>query len=59
MKDKTFLDVAREYFPELSDDELDFILWEYTGFPSFFDGDTETELRKQLQYAKINQEDTH
>lgn len=51
---KTFLDIASEYFPDASKDELDYILWEYTGFPCFFHGDTETELRKQLQYKKDN-----
>ncbi len=47
---KTFLDIASEYFPDASNDELDYILWEYTGFPCFFHGDTETELRNLFWY---------
>jgi hypothetical protein len=53
-KDKTFLDIAREYFPDRSDDELIATLWDFTGFPSGFHGDTETELRKQLKHHKDN-----
>lgn len=46
----TYLELARQYFPNATDDELDYILWEYTGFPSFYrDLD---ELKKQLQEAK-------
>jgi len=49
---KTFIEVAREYFPDASDDELGHILWEFTGFPCFFHDDT--ELREQLQRHKDN-----
>ena len=54
---KTVADVVREYFPEATDDEVDFILWEETGFPAFWnigvDGNTPEEcLRKQLQEFK-------
>lgn len=48
------LEVAREYLPDRSDDELDHVLWTYTGFPEFFvlePGETTTEpaLRRQLK----------
>lgn len=47
----TYLDVAREYFPDASDDELNFILWEKTGFPCFFE-DGLNSLREQLATYK-------
>lgn len=48
--DKTFEEVVREYFPGATDGQVDFILWEKTGFPSFWEtDDTEACLRKQLQ----------
>lgn len=40
----TWQDVAREYFPEDSDEILDFILWNKTAFP-FAD---EAKTREQL-----------
>lgn len=46
-------EIAREYFPDRSDDDLDMTLFEYTGFPGFWqkqDGETPEEcLRTQLQ----------
>lgn len=49
----TFKDAVLEYFPDASEEEVEFILWEKTGFPCFWDipkdGNTEEEcLRKQL-----------
>lgn len=49
----TWLELAREYFPDASDAELDAILWSETGFPDFWnipeDGATpEACCRKQL-----------
>lgn len=53
---KTVLDIAKEYFPNEDQKVLEFILWEYTGYPSFFDpqkGETvEDVLRKQLKTYK-------
>jgi hypothetical protein len=48
--------IVREFFPEATDGEVDYILWSETGFPDFWnipeDGWTATQcLRKQL--AKI------
>ena len=52
-KDKSFKDIVVEYFPNAGDDEVDFILWEQTGFPCFWETeDTEACLRKQLQKFK-------
>lgn len=42
------LELIREYFPDASWEEADSILWEFTGWPGFFDGDPETVLREQL-----------
>ena len=53
----TALEIAREYFPNASDETLDSIIWSRTGFPEFWnipeDGNTPEEcLRKQLQDFK-------
>jgi len=50
----TYAEVVREYFPDASDEGVNFILWEWTGFPGFWniprDGETiEACLRKQLR----------
>lgn len=44
----TGLDIAREYFPNLSDDMLDFFLWEHTSYPFLKHHDREAHLREQL-----------
>lgn len=44
----TIAEIAREYFPEASDLELEGIVWERTGFPCFFEGEPELSLRRQL-----------
>lgn len=53
----TVMDVVREYFPDISEDEADHIVWGHTGFPGFWniptDGATPEEcFRKQLQTYK-------
>lgn len=50
----TFLELVKEYFPDATDDEAGYILWNETGFPSFWnvpkDGNTPEEcLRAQLK----------
>lgn len=46
---KTVIEIIREYFPEVTDDEAWYILWNETGFPSFWCGEsTEKCLRNQL-----------
>ena len=58
----TAIEIAREYLPRLADEELDHVIWEYTGFPSFWnipkDGNTPEEcFRKQLlAYARAHTE---
>ena len=57
MSEKTFKEVVREYFPDASDEDVEFILWERTGYPSFWripkDGASSIEcLRKQLSDYK-------
>ncbi len=49
-KTMTYLDLARKYFPKANDEELDSILWEYTGFPSFY-RDLK-QLERQLKAAQ-------
>jgi len=56
-KKLTFGEVVREYFPKASNKKVDYILWEHTGYPEFWnipeDGNTVMEcLRKQLQALK-------
>ena len=50
-------DIIREYFPDATDEFCEFVLWEKTGYPSFWnipsDGNTPEEcMRKQLQEFK-------
>ena len=53
----SWTDLVREYFPDATDEQAGYILWEKTGFPGFWnipqDGDTpEACCRKQLQQFK-------
>ena len=51
--DKTLGDIVREYFPDADNDTINYILWEKTGFPCFWEtDDAEACLRKQLQEFK-------
>ena len=57
-----WIDLVKEYFPNISDDEAAHMLWEQTGFPCFWsipeDGNTpEACCRKQLQKFKEERED--
>jgi len=50
-------DIAKEYFPDASDEEIEHIIWSHTGFPDFWwipeDGWTSLQcLRTQLQRFK-------
>ena len=54
MSKKSTLEIAREYFPYLNDEALEHIIWEETGYPSFWnipkDGKTPEQcFRKQLK----------
>ena len=44
----TVLEFVRQYFPNATEKEADFILWELTGFPLA----NLDELRSQLQHIK-------
>lgn len=53
----TFIELVREYFPDISDGDAEAILWEETSYPMFWnipeDGNTPEECcRKQLQELK-------
>ena len=52
MTDLTAIDIAREILPTHSDEELNTVLWEWTGFPNFFVSDIETGLRQQLAFYR-------
>lgn len=59
----TWNDLVREYFPKVTDEEANCILWERTGFPGFWNipggGDTpEACCRKQLQEFKDSIKET-
>lgn len=47
---KTLDKIVLEYFPKASEEDMDHILWNHTGFPGFWRGDQpiETTLRQQL-----------
>ena len=53
----TFGDIVKEYFPNISDEDMEHIIWSETGFPCFWkipeDGNTPEEcFRKQLMDLK-------
>lgn len=53
----TWVELVKEYFPAVSDEEADYILWEKTGFPTFWlipeNGNTVEECcGKRLQELK-------
>src|SRR3990167_3285833 len=48
----TYQGMVRRYFPNASDDEVEFILWEKTGFPCFWRGDPVRCLAQQLRRFK-------
>ena len=48
-KELTWLDIVREVFPGVSDDQADALLWNRTGFPGFWETDDPVkECRDQL-----------
>jgi len=45
--------VASEHGQSVSNDEAYYILWEHTGFPSFWESDPELDCRRQVhEYFK-------
>lgn len=58
MTEPDLLAIVREYVPDATDDQASHILWNFTGYPCFFDGDPETVLRRQLaEFAAGKSED--
>ena len=52
----TIAEIVREYIPDASDELVEFVTWEKTGYPSFWcipeDGETPEEcFRKQVKEA--------
>jgi hypothetical protein len=41
--------LVRDYFPDATDADVEFILWEKTGWPCFFRGDPVVCIREQLR----------
>ena len=41
-------DIVREYFPDATDQFVDYVLWERTGWPSFWQGNPVECLRGQV-----------
>jgi len=54
VKGKTWNDLVREVFPDATDEQADYILWEHTGFPGFWnipnEGNTPEECCRQQLY---------
>lgn len=50
MSNVNFLNLVREYFPEVTDEEALGILWNYTGYPEFWDGDPVKVCREELAH---------
>jgi hypothetical protein len=44
-------EVAKELDLSLNDELLEWLMWNETGWPSFFDGDPETVYRRQIRSA--------
>jgi hypothetical protein len=48
----TGIELVKEYFPTASEDDAEMVLWECTGYPSFFMGDDPVAyFRAQLMEA--------
>ena len=45
----TFGQMVRRYFPDAINDDIEFILWEKTGYPVFWNGDPIRCLAQQLR----------
>lgn len=59
-KDRHWFDIIRDVFPKATDDECDYLLWNETGFPYFWnipeDGQTPADCaRTQLRKLKENE----
>lgn len=49
MKNKDFYKVAKKHFPNLSEDEIWYVIWNETGYPGFFHNNPKEEFEKQLK----------
>lgn len=59
-RDKTWRDVVRDVFPDVSDEECDGLLWEHTGFPCFWnvkDGETPADCARTQLRRLLNEEE--
>jgi hypothetical protein len=49
---KRAIQIVKEFFPSISDEDADNILWNRTGWPAFFQKDEETSLKESLCVLK-------
>lgn len=54
----TGIELVRQYFPKATEDQCDYILWEKTGFPSFYPSgeDPEEYFGRQLEKYRVARE---
>ncbi len=50
-------EIAKKLDCPATNEELEWLMWNQTGWPSFFDGDPETIFRQQLRVALSVTED--
>lgn len=50
---KSLGEIVREYFPDIDDDQIEYIVWNRTGYPCFWKGDPEESLRESLAEYKV------
>ena len=49
----TALEIAQEIFPDYDRCGLEYVIWEHTGYPSFWaTDDIEAEFRRQLEFYR-------
>lgn len=52
MSNVDYTSIVKEYFPDVTDEEAQGILWNYTGYPDFWDGNPEAVCREELAHLK-------
>lgn len=52
MTEKDGISLVRRIFPDISEDEAGYLLWNETGFPAFYYGDPEVYFAAQLKEFK-------
>ena len=47
------IELVKQYFPDADDEYCEYILWNKTGFPSFFIGDPVEHFGNQLERFRV------